>query len=58
MFIDFYEARGWKYNGGTPMKDWKAAIRTWEHRQKSKPTQEDSYRKYVDHPGLLEVRSL
>ncbi len=28
-FYDFYESKGWKV-GNTPMKDWKAAIRTWE----------------------------
>ena len=32
-FIDFYEARGWMV-GKAPMKDWKAAIRTWENRRK------------------------
>jgi len=29
-FIDHYEANGWKVGGRAPMKDWKAAIRTWE----------------------------
>lgn len=28
-FIDFYESKGWKV-GKTPMKDWKACVRTWE----------------------------
>ena len=27
--FDHYEAKGWKI-GKTPMKDWKAAVRTWE----------------------------
>lgn len=31
-FIDYYTANGWKIGGKTPMKDWKAAIRTWEKR--------------------------
>ena len=31
MFFDFYEAKGWKV-GGSPMKDWRAAVRTWERR--------------------------
>ena len=30
-FVDFYEAKGWKV-GSSPMKDWKAAVRTWEQR--------------------------
>ena len=33
-FVDYYEARGWKYGAGKPMADWKAAIRTWERRDK------------------------
>ena len=32
-FIDFYESKGWKI-GKDPMKDWKAAVRTWERRDK------------------------
>ena len=36
-FLDFYESKGWKV-GNTPMKDWKAAVRTWESRE----TQESS----------------
>lgn len=34
-FIDFYESRGWMY-GKTKIKDWKAAVRTWENRRKTK----------------------
>lgn len=34
-FIDFYESKGWKV-GKTPMKDWKACIRTWESKTKEK----------------------
>lgn len=30
-FVDFYESKGWKV-GNSPMKDWKAAVRTWEQR--------------------------
>lgn len=32
-FIDYYEARNWML-GKTKMKDWKAAIRTWEQRNR------------------------
>jgi len=31
-FIDFYASKGWKV-GNTGMKDWKAAVRTWEKRE-------------------------
>lgn len=30
-FVDFYSAKGWRV-GNQPMKDWKAAVRTWEQR--------------------------
>lgn len=33
-FVDHYEARGWKYNGNVAMKDWQAAVRTWEKNMK------------------------
>lgn len=29
-FYDHYEANGWKIGGKSPMKDWRAAVRTWE----------------------------
>lgn len=29
-FFDYYECNGWKV-GKNPMKDWKAAVRTWEN---------------------------
>lgn len=29
-FVDYYTANGW-HVGKTPMKDWRAAIRRWEH---------------------------
>ena len=30
-FVDYYASKGWKI-GNSPMKDWKAAVRTWEQR--------------------------
>lgn len=51
-FVDFYESKGWMV-GKNPMKDWKAAVRTWEQRddfrmtrqpsRPQKPTQADIY---------------
>ena len=35
-FFNFYESKGWVV-GKSPMKDWKAAIRTWEKREKEVP---------------------
>lgn len=34
-FVDFYESKGWKV-GNQPMKDWKAAVRTWERRDNNR----------------------
>lgn len=51
-FYDFYESKGWLI-GKNPMKDWKAAVRTWEQRngrteyaprgQTTQPPQESVY---------------
>ena len=35
-FIDFYDSKNWKI-GKNKMKDWRAAIRTWERRDNKKP---------------------
>jgi hypothetical protein len=37
-FLDFYESKDWKI-GKNKMKDWKAAVRTWERRETKKPQQ-------------------
>lgn len=40
-FIDFYSSKGWMV-GKNKMKDWKAAVRNWESRDKAdKPKQAD-----------------
>jgi len=38
-FVDHYEANGWRCGKNkTPMRDWRAAVRTWEQqRKKTKP---------------------
>lgn len=40
-FVDYYEANGWKV-GKNPMKDWRAAIRTWEKNGYSTPQKAQS----------------
>lgn len=37
-FIDFYESKGWMI-GKNKMKDWKAAVRTWERSRKQENKQ-------------------
>ena len=40
-FVDFYSAKGWRI-GNQTMKDWQAAVRTWEGRDKgAKPAVRD-----------------
>lgn len=35
-FVDFYAAKGWRV-GSAAMKDWRAAVRTWEDRDEHPP---------------------
>ena len=52
-FIDYYAARGWKL-GKETMKDWKAAVRTWENRRKAdKPQQGFTYNDYTEEDWSL-----
>lgn len=36
QFVDFYESKGWMV-GKNKMKDWKAAVRTWENNRSASP---------------------
>lgn len=38
-FVDYYAAQGWRLANGRALKDWKAAIRTWEKRVQEKHRQ-------------------
>lgn len=52
-FIDYYAARGWKLGKDT-MKDWKAAVRTWENRRKGdSPKRGTSYTRAEPVPDWL-----
>lgn len=54
-FVDYYAARGWKLNGGQTMKDWKAAVRTWERRDKSsQPEQPPTVPKMTYHTEIID----
>ena len=41
-FVAHYESNGWRV-GSNPMKDWHAALVTWEKKEKEKPTKERRY---------------
>ena len=43
-FVDYYNARGWAFSNKQTMKDWRAAVRTWERNRKDeKPQEVDRY---------------
>lgn len=48
-FVDYYQSNGWKV-GKNPMKDWKAAVRTWEQRDAApkKADKQTEIRGYYD----------
>lgn len=48
-FVDYYSSNGWMV-GKTRMKDWKAAVRTWEQREKtqSRPQSGKSSNPFLD----------
>ena len=41
QFFNFYESKGWMV-GKTHMRDWRAAVRTWEKREKETPQRKRS----------------
>ena len=41
-FVDFYASKGWMV-GSQPMKDWKAAVRTWERREQPQVQRRKSF---------------
>ena len=46
-WYDYYSANGWKV-GKNPMKDWKAAVRTWERSADNGKTRSVSFTPYPD----------
>lgn len=42
LFVDFYETRGWAVGRGK-MKNWKAAVRTWERRDSGKAEKGETF---------------
>lgn len=53
-FINFYESNGWRI-GKNPMKDWKAAVRTWEQREKEIPKRKRENRRESVYAHNLKV---
>lgn len=58
-FVDFYTTNGWVQGRGKPIKDWRAAVRTWE-KSRQRPSLLDGLKEFVSksngdlfepHPG-------
>ena len=47
-WFDFYSSKGWKV-GKSPMVDWKAAVRTWERRERKEGGNNGGSTKYSRH---------
>lgn len=47
-FYDYYESNGWRV-GKNAMKDWKAAVRTWETNNKDSPPQRSGTGNHIDY---------
>lgn len=45
QFVDFYASKGWMV-GKNRMKDWKAAVRTWEKRRKEEAGEQPTNQEY------------
>lgn len=54
VFVDFYTSQGWRVGGKTPMKDWQAAIRVWEHRHADDRKPNDGTLKHEYTPEQLQ----
>ena len=46
-FVDYYTSNGWMV-GKNKMKDWKAAVRTWEQKEKQRPAATKSSNPFLD----------
>ena len=49
-FVDYYTSNGWMV-GKNKMKDWKAAVRTWEQKDQGKPKAKGSSNPFLDMVG-------
>lgn len=47
QFYDYYQSKGWMI-GRNKMKDWKAAIRTWEQKNKKEKPAQKKYNPYYN----------
>ena len=53
-FIDFYTSKGWKI-GKETMKDWQAAVRTWERREEKQPEKKKQFTTAKDYKAPAKI---
>ena len=56
-FVDFYISKGWMI-GKNKMKDWKAAVRTWEQKRKKDGTYKQTASQYQYQEGAKAIQAL
>ena len=54
-FFDYYESTGWKIGKNKKMKCWKAAIRTWENRNKEEKGMNKMHKHLSSHLKAQEI---
>ena len=54
-FYDYYESKGWIIGKSSKMKDWKAAIRTWENRNKQNTGMSKMHKHLSSHMKAQEI---
>ncbi len=47
QFVDHYQANGWTQGKGKPIRDWQAAVRTWERNGLARESRQDQPRKQL-----------
>lgn len=58
-FVDYYAQQKWRLSNGNAMADWKAAVRTWESRDRirpsHKPAEQPKRKSWADIAAEMEV---
>lgn len=52
---NYYNARGWEYSKGKPMKNWKSAVITWERNNRASEPKKKQPVKQENVPGFNEI---